>query len=48
MSIPQHINRKKFLANLRRSKLLPEAQFAAILDELPLTDRGRRDRPRPG
>ncbi len=41
MSVPQHITRKKFLANLRRSNLLPEAQFADILRELPPTERGR-------
>jgi serine/threonine-protein kinase len=41
MSAPRPINRKKFLANLRRSKLLPEAQFAHLLPELPATERGR-------
>jgi serine/threonine-protein kinase len=41
MSVPQHITGKKFLANLRRSKLLSEAQFADILGELTTTERGR-------
>jgi serine/threonine-protein kinase len=41
MSVPQRVNRKTFLANLRRSKLLDEAQLAAALKELPATDRGR-------
>jgi eukaryotic-like serine/threonine-protein kinase len=41
MSIPQHITRKKFLARLRRSKLLTEAQFDHALRELPMTESGR-------
>lgn len=41
MSVPQRVNRKTFLANLRRSKLLDEARLAAVLNELPATDRGR-------
>jgi serine/threonine protein kinase len=41
MSVPKPITREKFLANLRRSKLLPEAQYADLLRELPTTERGR-------
>jgi serine/threonine-protein kinase len=41
MSVPQRVNRKTFLANLRRSKLLDEARLNAALNELPASDRGR-------
>jgi serine/threonine-protein kinase len=41
MSVPKHVTRKTFLANLRRSRLLDEAQLAAALDTIPTTERGR-------
>ncbi len=41
MNVPPHVDRKTFLANLRHSKLLTDAQLAGALRELPATDRGR-------
>jgi serine/threonine protein kinase len=40
MSDPRPVNRKTFLANLRQSKLLTEAQLADAVRRLPATDRG--------
>jgi serine/threonine protein kinase len=41
MTVPPHVDRKTFLANLRLSKLLPDAQLADALRDLPATNRGR-------
>jgi eukaryotic-like serine/threonine-protein kinase len=41
MPAPQHVDRETFLANLRHSGLVTEAQLAAVADKLPDTHRGR-------
>ncbi len=41
MSASPHVDRDTFLANVRRSRLLTEDQFAEAVDRLPATRRGR-------
>ncbi len=41
MSVPQPMDRRTFLANLRQSQLLTKAQLAEALRDLPATNRGR-------
>jgi serine/threonine protein kinase len=41
MASPRHVDREKFLANLRRSGLVSPEQLAAVADRLPDTPRGR-------
>jgi serine/threonine-protein kinase len=41
MPPPQHVDREKFLANLRRSGLVTDEQLASVTDWLPETHRGR-------